>query len=176
MRRLLPHRLVISPLYHAYSHTRIGFHTPAQSSPTISMLTHLHPPLDETPTLPSPLLMLPHPRLIFCLDYNPYAATGPSSYASDAALTPPYASSHLPLTILMLMDARLTCLRRCLPSLCLQCPPDMPPMLPTILTLVECLPDMPLTLLTILRLAVPSRHASNTAYHPYARSALPTCL
>ncbi|MBW0483725.1 hypothetical protein O181_023440 [Austropuccinia psidii MF-1] len=35
---------------------------------------------------------------------------------------------------------------------------------------------MPLTPLTILTLAVPSRHASDAAYHPYARSALPTCL
>ncbi|MBW0589931.1 hypothetical protein O181_129646 [Austropuccinia psidii MF-1] len=35
---------------------------------------------------------------------------------------------------------------------------------------------MPPTLLTILTLAVPSRHASNAAYHPYTRSALPTCF
>ncbi|MBW0576809.1 hypothetical protein O181_116524, partial [Austropuccinia psidii MF-1] len=56
-----------------------------------------------------------------------------------------------------------------------------------------CPPNMPPTLLTILMLAVPSRHdsdtsyhpyahvvpsqhASNTAYHPYSHSALPTCL
>ncbi|MBW0573784.1 hypothetical protein O181_113499 [Austropuccinia psidii MF-1] len=55
------------------------------------------------------------------------------------------------------------------------------------------LPNMPPTLLTILTLAVPSRHASDTPYHPYAYivtarhssnaayhpytcSALPTCL
>ncbi|MBW0530106.1 hypothetical protein O181_069821 [Austropuccinia psidii MF-1] len=69
-----------------------------------------HPPPDETPklppSLPSPLLTLPHPLLIFSLAYNPYAAVGPSSYASDAALTPaqnasnasyhPYACSALP--------------------------------------------------------------------------------
>ncbi|MBW0553167.1 hypothetical protein O181_092882 [Austropuccinia psidii MF-1] len=47
-----------------------------------------HPPPDETPTLPSPLLTLPHPCLIFSLAYNPYAAVGPSSYASDAAYHP----------------------------------------------------------------------------------------
>ncbi|MBW0534281.1 hypothetical protein O181_073996 [Austropuccinia psidii MF-1] len=76
--------------------------------------------------------MLPHPCLIFSLAYNPYTAEGPSSYASDTALTPPYASSHLP--------------------------------------------HMPPTLLTILMLAVPSQHASNPAYHPYACSVLPTCL
>ncbi|MBW0461272.1 hypothetical protein O181_000987 [Austropuccinia psidii MF-1] len=40
----------------------------------------------------------------------------------------------------------------------------MPPMLLTILTLVECLPNMPPTPLAILTLAVPSRHASNAAY------------
>ncbi|MBW0473304.1 hypothetical protein O181_013019 [Austropuccinia psidii MF-1] len=110
MRRLLPHRL------HAYA--------PA-------------PPPDETPKLPpsppSPLLMLPHPLLIFSLAYNLYAAAGPASYASDAALTP-----------LTPPCTRPTCLQHCLPSLRLQCPSDMP-----------------LTLLTILMLAVPSRHASD---------------
>ncbi|MBW0494116.1 hypothetical protein O181_033831 [Austropuccinia psidii MF-1] len=35
---------------------------------------------------------------------------------------------------------------------------------------------MPLTLCISLRLAVPSRHASNAAYNPYACSSLPTCL
>ncbi|MBW0512862.1 hypothetical protein O181_052577 [Austropuccinia psidii MF-1] len=80
------------------------------------MLTRPHPPPDETPTLPphrcphhslcfhtpgayhiyspevpSPLLTLLHPHLIFSLAYNLYATAGPSSYASDAALTPPYA-------------------------------------------------------------------------------------
>ncbi|MBW0546142.1 hypothetical protein O181_085857 [Austropuccinia psidii MF-1] len=35
---------------------------------------------------------------------------------------------------------------------------------------------MPPMLLTIFNLAVPSQHASNSAYHPYACSALPTCL
>ncbi|MBW0498986.1 hypothetical protein O181_038701 [Austropuccinia psidii MF-1] len=99
------------------------------------------------PSWPSPLLMLLHPCLIFSLAYNPYAAAGPSSYASNTALTPPYASLHLPY---------------------------MPPMLLTILRL--CPPDMPPMLLTILTLAVPSRHASNAAYHPYACSDLPICL
>ncbi|MBW0540778.1 hypothetical protein O181_080493 [Austropuccinia psidii MF-1] len=55
-------------------------------------------------------------------------------------------------------------------------PQVMPPTLLTVLTLMECLPEMPLTLLTILTLAVPSRHASDTTYHPYACSDLPTCL
>ncbi|MBW0532633.1 hypothetical protein O181_072348 [Austropuccinia psidii MF-1] len=41
------------------------------------------------PSPPSPLLTLPHPRLIFSLAYNPYAPAGPSSHASDAALTTP---------------------------------------------------------------------------------------
>ncbi|MBW0507035.1 hypothetical protein O181_046750 [Austropuccinia psidii MF-1] len=60
------------------------------------------------PSLPSPLLTLLHPHLICSLAYNPYTASGPSSYASKAALSPPYASSH---------------------------PLNMPPMLLTILTL-----------------------------------------
>ncbi|MBW0592550.1 hypothetical protein O181_132265 [Austropuccinia psidii MF-1] len=144
-----------------------------------------------------------HPHLIFSLAYNPYAAAGPSTYSSNAALTPPYTSSHLPnmpptlLTILTLevpsrhaseapyhpyacgvpsrhasdatyhpyarivpaqhannaaCSALPTYLRHRLPSLCSQCPPNIP-----------------LTPLTILNLAVTSRHASNTAYHPYAR-------
>ncbi|MBW0517196.1 hypothetical protein O181_056911 [Austropuccinia psidii MF-1] len=80
----------------------------------------------------------PHPHL--CL-------LAPSQHASNVAYHP-YTPSALP-----------TCLRRCLPSLCLQCPSNMPP--------------MPLTILT---LAVLSRHASNADYHPYARSSLPTCL
>ncbi|MBW0528322.1 hypothetical protein O181_068037 [Austropuccinia psidii MF-1] len=71
----------------------------------------------------------------------------PSRHASDTAYHP-YTHSALP-----------TCLRRCLPSLHSQCPPDMPPML-----------------LIILTPAVPSWHASNAAYHPYACSSLPKCL
>ncbi|MBW0521661.1 hypothetical protein O181_061376 [Austropuccinia psidii MF-1] len=67
------------------------------------MLTRPHPPPDETPTLPSPLLTLPHPLLIFSWAYNPYDAAGPSRYASDAALTPPYASDAA-------CNALLTCL------------------------------------------------------------------
>ncbi|MBW0528220.1 hypothetical protein O181_067935 [Austropuccinia psidii MF-1] len=47
----------------------------------------------------------------------------------------------------------------------------MPPMPLTILMLVECFPYMPPMLLTILTLALPSRHASNAAYHSYTRSA-----
>ncbi|MBW0533178.1 hypothetical protein O181_072893 [Austropuccinia psidii MF-1] len=78
---------------------------------TQHMLTRLHPPPDETlalpPSLPSPLLTLPHPLLIFSSAYNPYAPAGPSSYACETALIPPYASLHPPNPM------------RCLPSLCL---------------------------------------------------------
>ncbi|MBW0485191.1 hypothetical protein O181_024906 [Austropuccinia psidii MF-1] len=52
------------------------------------MLLRPYPLPDETPTLPSPLLTLPHPCLIFSSAYNPYAPAGPSSYASDGSLTP----------------------------------------------------------------------------------------
>ncbi|MBW0591062.1 hypothetical protein O181_130777 [Austropuccinia psidii MF-1] len=87
------------------------------------MLTRLHPPPDETPKLPSPLLRLPHPRLILSATYHPYTCGVASRHASDAAyhpyarihpqdqkmmllpissLTTPYASAPPPLTILML--------------------------------------------------------------------------
>ncbi|MBW0492678.1 hypothetical protein O181_032393 [Austropuccinia psidii MF-1] len=140
----------------------------ASTPPPLSIFTLLKRPQDETTMMPSPLLMLPHPRLIFSLANNPYAAVGPSSYAYDAALTPLTPPRTCP-----------TCLQCCLQSLYLKCPPNIPPTLLTILMLVECLPDMPPTPLTILTLAVtsqhapdtayhPSRHASNAAYHPYA--------
>ncbi|MBW0489936.1 hypothetical protein O181_029651 [Austropuccinia psidii MF-1] len=92
------------------------------------------------PSPPSPLLRLAHPCLIFSLAYNPYAASGPSSYSSNATLTPHYTSLH---------------------------PHYMPLMLLTILTLAVP-PNMPPMLLTILTLAVPSRHASNAPYHTYS--------
>ncbi|MBW0527231.1 hypothetical protein O181_066946 [Austropuccinia psidii MF-1] len=118
------------------------------------------------PSPPSPLLMLPHPHLIFSFAHNPYAAAGPSSYAYNTALNPPYASSH---------------------------PPNMPPILLTILTLAvpsqhaSKAPYHPYACGVPSRHAsdaayhpyaciVPARHASDAAYHPYACSALPTCL
>ncbi|MBW0568459.1 hypothetical protein O181_108174 [Austropuccinia psidii MF-1] len=60
----------------------------------------------------------------------------PSKVASDTALTPPYAFSHLPLTILTLV----------------QCPPNMPPMPPH-------------TILILNAPAAPSRQDYNTAPH-----------
>ncbi|MBW0582404.1 hypothetical protein O181_122119 [Austropuccinia psidii MF-1] len=85
------------------------------------MLTCLHPPPDETPTLP-PI----------------------------SALTTPYTSAPPPHLLLGLQSLRChgafkLCLQRC-PH-----PPNMPP-----------------TLLTIFTLTVPSQHASNAPYHPYA--------
>ncbi|MBW0541608.1 hypothetical protein O181_081323 [Austropuccinia psidii MF-1] len=68
---------------------------------------------------------------------HPYAHLVPSQHASDTDYHPCVCSA-LP-----------TCLRHRLLSLHLQCPPDMPP-----------------TLLTILMLAVPSRDASDAACHP----------
>ncbi|MBW0498267.1 hypothetical protein O181_037982 [Austropuccinia psidii MF-1] len=65
--------------------------TPYSSTPpllTIFML--LKCSQDETTMPASPLLTLPHPRLIFSSAYNPYAPAGPSSYASDTALNPAY--------------------------------------------------------------------------------------
>ncbi|MBW0583083.1 hypothetical protein O181_122798 [Austropuccinia psidii MF-1] len=131
------------------------------------MLAHPHPPPDETPTLPSPLLTLtiftlpqhpqdettippsplltlPYPCLIFTLAYSPYPAAGPSSYASNTTFTPLMPAiltlveclPNIPpmrLTILMLVKCHPTCLRRCLPSLRSQFPPDMPLTLLTII-------------------------------------------
>ncbi|MBW0577653.1 hypothetical protein O181_117368 [Austropuccinia psidii MF-1] len=63
-------------------------------------------------------------------------------------------------------------------SLCFHTPASTSPCL-TILTLLralklmECLPDMAYHLHARI---VPTQHASNTAYHPYDRSALPACL
>ncbi|MBW0474691.1 hypothetical protein O181_014406 [Austropuccinia psidii MF-1] len=83
------------------------------------------------PSQPSPLLMLPHPHLIFSLAYNHYTAVGPSSYASNSnAAYHPYARSAL-----------LTCLRHSLPSLpwwsacltCLRC------FLPSLRLYIACL-------------------------------------
>ncbi|MBW0563810.1 hypothetical protein O181_103525 [Austropuccinia psidii MF-1] len=101
MRRLLLHRL------HAYA--------PAPPSRSDSN--------SASPSLPSPLLTLPHLRLIFSLDYNPYVPAGHSSYASNTTLTPPCASLNPPnpihhLPYLRLWSAFPTCLQPHLPSLC----------------------------------------------------------
>ncbi|MBW0565647.1 hypothetical protein O181_105362 [Austropuccinia psidii MF-1] len=128
IRRLLPHHL------HAYAptpppdetlklHPELGPHHYLRFyTPQLTIFTLLKPPQDETRMPPSPLPTLPHPRLIFSLAYNPYAAEGASSYASDTALTPPYASLHPPnricfLPSLCLWSAFPTCLKSCLPSL-----------------------------------------------------------
>ncbi|MBW0578044.1 hypothetical protein O181_117759 [Austropuccinia psidii MF-1] len=120
MRRLPPHRLhsyaptpppdeTLTLPPHLRPHHSLHFHTPAAY--------HLY-----APAVPSPLLTLLHPRLIFSSAYNPYTPVGPSSYASDTALTPPYASLHLPnpmrcLPSLCSWSAFLTCLKCHLPSL-----------------------------------------------------------
>ncbi|MBW0580059.1 hypothetical protein O181_119774 [Austropuccinia psidii MF-1] len=88
---------------------------------------------------PSPPLTPPQTSLILSTAYHPYAHGVPYRHALDATYHP-YAC---------------------------ECPPDMPLMLLTILTLAVT-SDMPLMPLTILMLAVTSRHASDAAYHPYA--------
>ncbi|MBW0490963.1 hypothetical protein O181_030678 [Austropuccinia psidii MF-1] len=123
---------------------------PYASTPQpLSIFTLLQCPQDETTMMPSPLLTLPHPRLIFSLDYNPYSAVGTLSYAYNATLTTPYASLHTP---------------------------KIPPMLLTILILAvpsQHASDAPYHPYAC---GVPSGHASDTAYHPYARSDFLTCL
>ncbi|MBW0527480.1 hypothetical protein O181_067195 [Austropuccinia psidii MF-1] len=114
------------------------------------------------PSLPSALLMLPHPCLIFSLAYNPYAATGPSGYASDATLTAPYASSHppnMPLT-------RLTVLTLAVPSHNASDAPYHPYSLGVAARNASHTTYHPYTCI------VPAQHASNPAYHIFARSAL----
>ncbi|MBW0522151.1 hypothetical protein O181_061866 [Austropuccinia psidii MF-1] len=59
------------------------------------------------PSPPSQFLMLPHPRLIFSLRYNPYAPAGPSIYASKQPSPPSYASLHTPNPIPRLPSLRL---------------------------------------------------------------------
>ncbi|MBW0540550.1 hypothetical protein O181_080265 [Austropuccinia psidii MF-1] len=136
------------------------------------MLTCLHPPPDETPTLPSPLLTLPHPCLIFSLAYNPYSCGVHSRHASNAAYHPyacmvssqnasdasyhPYARSPLPtpLTILTLAP----------PISALTTPyASAPP--PPILTLLRRPQDIPPT--------PPSTpltpNTISATYHPYAQ-------
>ncbi|MBW0489561.1 hypothetical protein O181_029276 [Austropuccinia psidii MF-1] len=133
---------------HLHPYHSLSFRTPSPYSPWIKILTLLRGPKVMPPTPPSPPLSLLSPVAYHpyaCIvptqhasnaSYHPYACIVPTQHASNAAYHP-YACSSL----LMLL---------------------------TILPRVECPPDMPPMLLTILTLAVPSRHASDTAYHPYA--------
>ncbi|MBW0505296.1 hypothetical protein O181_045011 [Austropuccinia psidii MF-1] len=85
------------------------------------------------PSPPSPLVMLLHPRLIFSLAYNPYAAAGPQfmplkppspslcllapiQHPSNAAYNP-YTCSALLTCLRHSWSAFLTCLKCRLPSL-----------------------------------------------------------
>ncbi|MBW0589748.1 hypothetical protein O181_129463 [Austropuccinia psidii MF-1] len=79
--------------------------------------THLVPSQHASDTAYHPYACMPS-RHSSDASYHPYAHLVPSQHASDTAYYP-YACSAL-----------LTCLRCCLPSLCLQCPPDMPPIPP----------------------------------------------
>ncbi|MBW0490437.1 hypothetical protein O181_030152 [Austropuccinia psidii MF-1] len=72
-------------------------HNPQHHLPSLSSCSSLKMRLQFHPlSLPSPLLTLPHPCLIFSTAYNPYAPAAPSRYTSDAALNPLYASPHPP--------------------------------------------------------------------------------
>ncbi|MBW0470342.1 hypothetical protein O181_010057 [Austropuccinia psidii MF-1] len=133
---------------HLRPHHSLRFRTPASSSPCIKILK-LPRALNRcaSDATNHPYACIVPAQHASDTAYHPYACIVPSRHASNATYHP-YARSALP-----------TCLQCFLPSLRLQCPPNMP-----------------LTLLTILTLAVPSQHASDTTYHPYACSALPTCL
>ncbi|MBW0510572.1 hypothetical protein O181_050287 [Austropuccinia psidii MF-1] len=106
----------------------------------LSMLTRPHPPPDRTPTLPPHLR--PHQSLLF----RTPASSSPWLTILMLLQGPQVMPPTPPSPPLMPPCTCPTCLQHCLPSLCLQCPPDMPPML------VEFLPNMNLTLLTILTL------------------------
>ncbi|MBW0493133.1 hypothetical protein O181_032848 [Austropuccinia psidii MF-1] len=134
---------------HLLPHHSLCFRTPASSSPWLTILTLLWGPQVMPPMPPSPLLSPTayHPyahgmpsRHASNAAYHPYTCIVPARHASNAAYHP-YACSALP-----------ACLQRCLPSLRLQCHPNMP----------------------LTPLAVPFQHASNTPSHwpnPYAPAA-----
>ncbi|MBW0528829.1 hypothetical protein O181_068544 [Austropuccinia psidii MF-1] len=115
------------------------------------MLTRPHPPPDEAPTAPpsppSHLHNIPPTLLTILMLAVPSRRSLPSLGSWSAF--PTCLRRRLP--SLHLYSAHPTCLPCCLPYLQLKCPPNMPPMLHTILTI-----------------SVPSQHASNAAYHPYA--------
>ncbi|MBW0582289.1 hypothetical protein O181_122004 [Austropuccinia psidii MF-1] len=94
----------------------------------LSMLTHPHPPPDETPTLP-PISALTTP---YASAPPPHLLLGLQSLCCCGALK---LCLQCGLPSLCAYSARPTCLQHCLPSLRLQCPLDMPPMPLTILTL-----------------------------------------
>ncbi|MBW0516669.1 hypothetical protein O181_056384 [Austropuccinia psidii MF-1] len=152
------------------------------------MLTRLHPPPDETPTLPPHIR--PHHSLCFCTPTSsspwlkiltllrgpqvmPPKGPSPAQHTSDAAYHP-YRRSALP-----------KCLQCSLPSLrlwssfptCLQCRLASLRLYSARLTCLQrCLPSLRLQYppnkppmpLTILTLAVTCQHASDASSHPYA--------
>ncbi|MBW0540158.1 hypothetical protein O181_079873 [Austropuccinia psidii MF-1] len=77
------------------------FPHPSANLPLNMLMLLLHPQ-DMTPTLSSPLIMLPPTCLILSAAYHPYAHVVPSRYSSNAALTPPYPSSHQPNSLCLL--------------------------------------------------------------------------
>ncbi|MBW0481593.1 hypothetical protein O181_021308 [Austropuccinia psidii MF-1] len=80
------------PLTPPSHHPNPQFHLPSLSScSTLKMTLKCHPP-----SPPSPLLTLPHPCLVFSAAYNLYSPAGPSIYASEATLNPPYTSPDPP--------------------------------------------------------------------------------
>ncbi|MBW0565896.1 hypothetical protein O181_105611 [Austropuccinia psidii MF-1] len=136
---LVPSRHASNTTYHPYAHLvpsqhafNAAFH-PYSCSALLKCLQCFLPSLglqcatDMPPTLLTIFTLTAPSRHASNTSYRPYAHVVPSRHASDAAYHP-YACSALP-----------TCLQHHLTSLRLQCPPDMPP-----------------TLLTILMLTVPS--------------------
>ncbi|MBW0587201.1 hypothetical protein O181_126916 [Austropuccinia psidii MF-1] len=146
------------------------------------MLTRLHHPPDETPTLPH--LLCPHHSL--CppdTAYHPYACGVPSQHAPNT--TDPYAcvvpSRHAPDTAYHPYTRKVPS-RHCLPSLRSQSalphdpntayhpytrgvPSHMLPTLLTILTLAEYPPTCSQHCLLSLRWQSTLPHAPDTAYH-----------
>ncbi|MBW0576808.1 hypothetical protein O181_116523 [Austropuccinia psidii MF-1] len=159
---LVPSQHASNAAYHPCAHmpsrhaSNTPYHPYARSA-LLPCLRHCLPslrlqcPPDMPPMLLTILMLTVPSQHASDAAYHPYAHVVPSRHASTAAYHS-YAHSALPTSLPHRSpSALLTSLRRCLPSLRLQCPPDMPP-----------------TLLTILTLIVPSRHASNAANHPYA--------
>ncbi|MBW0475737.1 hypothetical protein O181_015452 [Austropuccinia psidii MF-1] len=134
----------LNPLQHLEC---LGTHTPNSSSPQLTILMLLRGPQVMPLTPPSPPLMPPCTCLILSATYHPNACGVPSQRClpSLRSWSGFLTCLQCRLPCLCLHSTHPPCFGHCLPSLCLQCPPDMTPTLLTILTLVQCPPNMPLT-------------------------------
>ncbi|MBW0579383.1 hypothetical protein O181_119098 [Austropuccinia psidii MF-1] len=114
------------------------------------MLTHLYH--TAPPSLPSPLLTLPHPRRLPSLHYCSTLKMRLQCLPHHSLCFHTPASSSSWLTILTLLKGP-----QAMPPM-----PSLPPLTPPCTCLIVSAPYHPYAC------GVPSRHASDAAYHPYA--------